>query len=1015
MPPPGPLYGSRVEDDWTRELIQEMGKLGFEASLKPSFHLVIDGRHGRTEPDIEITNGGVSIGSAKIGEDHLPEALATAHEYQVKLERADELRGIALKEVFAIVYPRTNREPFHLIALPHSRRPTNLFFTPQSLPDLAQKIALVIRNEVAGVLQTPVLSAVPKVMYYGAKELAQTLSGIPQEDLEEVFGGHSFFQAVLATRLKGKDRTETLRLGAGFLFVNQLFFYILLSRAAEQEYGVGASPYPSIADIDKDNPQRINDNYFEKVHAKDYEPIYGIPVARLFKVKRAAEACREIVNSIVTLSPNIDSRDIAGQVFQTLIPFDIRKPLGANYTNPRAAELLADLAIDRADASVMDPACGSGTLLVSAYLRKVSLSKETNKRKVHRQFVENDITGIDAMAFAAHLAAVNLALQEPLMETDRLRIATTDSTRLKPGDDIVPTEEALPAEFRQSTLEDRYGDPSMHLVKAQRTRGPVRMKKVGHEPTAIHLDSVDLVMMNPPFTSRDNMSITYRIQLAELYSAGEYGVATSGRKISQQAYFLLLADKFLRPGGKIASVLPLTTLGGKDYWPLVDFLCKHYTIQYVVVGMGRTAFSEDTSLSECLLVAKKSPPPVGSTFRLVGTLLPPDDWNGEKQSKLVEGCRKGQGIDDISVIREFPQTELSPGGQMLPGLVLRLLPEYDTACSALERTLTTSRLPIVKFAELRRRGIVYRGRLMKARHFAELGASALFACRQEERALRLIDRLYLESQSADKTTFRDRISGATIDYSSREVVPALRRFAYVPNLDITTSSDFCVKVVGDPLRDSLESIYGKEDGVRKWKHLKNRGFWEQVVDGNSARLIAAQRLNLAAPGTTMLCCWSATPVFLASPNYMAEGFQSTREEHFFCMWLNSSLGVLQVISATASTQGSWVRMERFTVDQISLPDYSRFTEDDWVRSEQLWAGVSKTPLPSLLEQVSTDNSARKRLDDGLLQLMGIEGADGRKRIGQAVREGIKRVLESMRKAMGSEPPDFGDEANNVSS
>ena len=61
----------------------------------------------------------------------------------------------------------------------------------------------------------------------------------------------------------------------------------------------------------------------------------------------------------------------------------------------------------------MDPACGSGTLLVAAYKEKERLAKTspTAPRKVealHEQLIEQ-INGIDVMAFAREIASANLA------------------------------------------------------------------------------------------------------------------------------------------------------------------------------------------------------------------------------------------------------------------------------------------------------------------------------------------------------------------------------------------------------------------------------------------------------------------------------------------------------------------------------------------------------------------------------------------------------------------------------
>jgi hypothetical protein len=56
------------------------------------------------------------------------------------------------------------------------------------------------------------------------------------------------------------------------------------------------------------------------------------------------------------------------------------------------------------------------------------------------------------MAFSAHLAAVQLLLQEPLEFTERLRIGTMDSTTSSPGEVIKPFREAIRDAFKQPKI-----------------------------------------------------------------------------------------------------------------------------------------------------------------------------------------------------------------------------------------------------------------------------------------------------------------------------------------------------------------------------------------------------------------------------------------------------------------------------------------------------------------------------------------------------------------------------------
>jgi type I restriction-modification system DNA methylase subunit len=75
--------------------------------------------------------------------------------------------------------------------------------------------------------------------------------------------------------------------------------------------------------------------------------------------------------AIQALKPEHVREELFGRIYQEGLPPETRKNLGTFFINPIAARLLAYLAIERYYEKVLDPACGSGTLLVSAYEAKM--------------------------------------------------------------------------------------------------------------------------------------------------------------------------------------------------------------------------------------------------------------------------------------------------------------------------------------------------------------------------------------------------------------------------------------------------------------------------------------------------------------------------------------------------------------------------------------------------------------------------------------------------------------------
>ena len=127
----------------------------------------------------------------------------------------------------------------------------------------------------------------------------------------------------------------------------------------------------------------------------------------------------------------IRRHDVAGRIFHRLL--DSRKFLATNYTTIPAAIMLAGLAFDErsrcwssldfADPEVVsglrivDPACGSGTLLMAAAQEILKHGRRAEagtagEREVVRSILENALYGFDVVPAAIHLAASTLCMAE---------------------------------------------------------------------------------------------------------------------------------------------------------------------------------------------------------------------------------------------------------------------------------------------------------------------------------------------------------------------------------------------------------------------------------------------------------------------------------------------------------------------------------------------------------------------------------------------------------------------------
>jgi len=577
-----------------RDLLQEeLRKRG--VTVIPEFS--VSTPVGRLVPDMLLKNGAEYVVETKLGaEPKLLDAMVRLYDYSKYVTEA--------KGAFAVLFPEELRRPWsHEVILNIALNPKTEYVVTAIFKDLRPSQRFVgnlaeIADWMAGhVLRAPVVEAdtgfAIRVLRDAVDYVTASVRMLQGKELEDIFGGKSVFENVLQYE-EGRYPLEEMRRAVTYLLVNQLLFYHVLTRVDA-----------SFAVIDEDRIRRPSDlrAYFEPVLRRDFSSVFGFDVASRLP-DSAVEAVRKVVMVVKALAPEKIRHDLLGKVFHELIPFEVRKAVAAFYTNNEAAEILAQLAIDRADAKVMDLACGSGTLLVAAYRRKRELLQKEKggfTLEDHKRFLEQDLTGVDIMPFAAHMAVVHLSLQALAAghETEKVRIAVWDSTELEPGQTIPAISRELKAAYKRPTLE-LFMEGKLLKEEAYVEKGAVTLEGIGGEQ--IPLEQADLVIMNPPFTRQERLPTQYKNALEKRFR--KYKNYIHGQ-IGLHGYFLLLADRFVKNDGRIAFVLPATILRLGSFESLRRFLIENYEIEFIITTTKKAAFSENAAFREILLIAKK--------------------------------------------------------------------------------------------------------------------------------------------------------------------------------------------------------------------------------------------------------------------------------------------------------------------------------------------------------------------------------------------------------------------------
>ncbi len=447
--------------------------------------------------------------------------------------------------------------------------------------------------------------------------------------LNDLAKNHPATVQKIADELHQQDSTQTRRM-AMVILVNAFIFHEYLAgghgqladvrNLAELQYSSAGLQIPAILDD------------WNRILKVDYFPIFDIA----FRILRAIPNIQshELVGRLArtaTILAEIGvvrSHDLTGTVFQKLI--SDRKFLAAFYTTPASAALLVGLAIDEntllsdgdwsnpnaiASLRIADFACGTGTLLTTAYQRISQLHElhGGNTEAIHPKMMARALVGCDILPAAAHLTASMLAGAQPHVQYDESAIFTAPYGVQADGEVKLGSIDLL-----------RQGEMLQGLEITAKAIEATQGADVDIWRYAPH-GSFDMVIMNPPFTRPNNFErripdtpnpnfaafgATATEQKAMAKAAKELTKNTVAHGSAGEAStFLALADRKLKIDGMLAMVMPLTLLTGSSWEKCRNQLRGAYDGLILISISGRdnlVSFSADTGMGDCLVIGQRS-------------------------------------------------------------------------------------------------------------------------------------------------------------------------------------------------------------------------------------------------------------------------------------------------------------------------------------------------------------------------------------------------------------------------
>lgn len=340
------------------------------------------------------------------------------------------------------------------------------------------------------------------------------------------------------------------------------------------------------------------------------------------------------------------SQDVINRTFWTMFPSLLKREEGAFTTPWPLATLIAQLAHPNIGEQIIDPACGTGLLLLEIVKFAKSQFFETNNDRIINEWAVSDIVGVEINSEVAELASTNFIING-LSYTNIVNADALDTRSI--------------------------------------------------EKSGILRNSYDVVVSNPPFGSYLNRGEKY------IY---EYYLSNITSKINIETLFLERSVDLLRKGGRLVILIPDSFLSSPQLAQARSWLLENTTNRAIISLPPETfAMAGHSGKASILLLEKRQPlslqePVLIADIKNIGYDRFGQPMRENDIPRLIEVVREFQETGNISL-------SLDPKGMRVWSVpvgrlkserldVSQLDPEGDQLVNA----LNYGRYPTVKIEEI---------------------------------------------------------------------------------------------------------------------------------------------------------------------------------------------------------------------------------------------------------------------------------------------------------------------------
>ncbi|MCS6895713.1 MAG: hypothetical protein NZZ60_06160, partial [Bacteroidia bacterium] len=470
----------------------------------------------------------------------------------------------------------------------------------------------------------------------------------------------------------------------------------------------------------------------------------------------------------------------------------------------------------------------------------------------------------------------------------------------------------------------------------------------------VHPPLMQLICMNPPFTRTcgDNLlfghlteSIRNRLTLSLKQTLKEKAKGEVNLQAGLGAVFIALAHRYLSKGGRLAFVVPKSLLSGVSWRNSRAFLLKNYHIEYIIISNDpiQWSFSENTDLSEVMFIARQ------------------DTSNAEKRVVFLNLWQNiGSSIDAV-ILADIVRNEK---------VILHTM--EDTCIDVGEIWMGNNK--IGEILTIPQRELEQKNWLLPVA-FAQHQLNLI--------AYRLVSKHQFFEHSLPLTELKEL---ATLGPDRRQVTN-------------------CFTPVTSGLSSAIPGLWGHDSEKVTCLELDPNAYLSPKLGSNAISSMKRQSSNLMVVERLRLNTYRVIAVRLTKSALSnvwwpvlikksgVEKLEIELYEKALALWLNSSLGLLLLLTVRQETEGPWMAYKKENLLSTLVLDLKKLPHDS---ISELSDYFDKVAHESLLpfSKIGED-AVRAQIDDQIAAVLGIP-SEKLKEVRQLLQQEPILTLEPLR-------------------